>query len=293
MGSDVKLKVNGGEEGEISDPETIVEISKDEFKTSKQQQQQQQPQSSKISSTPSDSSNNNNNNNNRYWMRDLYKYSYPRGYGAASGLYNLAWAQAVQNKPLNEVLVELKDDEPQEDNNNNNVTKTSDETAAVNGILQRSTDEEVDVESEREEGELEEGEIDLDSQDDSIDTASVFETEDEQLEKQVSSIRKVLDNVTVTEAHKSFDIVCARLKSSLESLNDLVLRIWFPSKDALIQQCFAAIQCVNSVFSTLSPSLRDQNRDKMSRLLTFVMSLSSSFFHARTEERGRGHDHLC
>lgn len=265
----MKLKVDGGEEGEISDPETVAEIGKDEFKTWKQQQQ-----SSKTSSTPSDSS-----NNNRYWMRDLYKYSYPRGYGAASGLYNLAWAQAVQNKPLNEVLVELKDDddaqEKKNNNNNNDVTKAAgvtDETGAENA------NEEVEVESEREEGELEEGEINLDSEEECIDSGSGFETEDGELEKQVSSIRKVLDNVTVTEAHKSFDIVCARLKSSLESLSELVLRIWFPSKDALIQHCFAAIQCVNSVFSTMSPALKDQNRDKMSRLLTFVMNFSTSLF---------------
>ena len=198
----MKLKVDGGEEGEISDPETIAEIGKDEFKTWKQQQQ-----SSKTSSTPaptpSDSS-----NKNRYWMRDLYKYSYPRGYGAASGLYNLAWAQAVQNKPLKEVLVELKEDEAQDKNSNNNdddddndneVTKAAvvtDETGAENA------NEEVEVESEREEGELEEGEINLDSEEECVDGGGGFETEDGELEKQVSSIRKVLHNVTVTEAHK-------------------------------------------------------------------------------------------
>lgn len=50
---------------------------------------------------------------------------------------------------------------------------------------------------------------------------------------------------------RSFDIVCARLTSSLESLRELVLHTWFPSKDALIQQAFAAIQCVYSVSKLL------------------------------------------
>lgn len=286
MGSDEKLKVDGGEEGEISDPESIVEIGKDEYKRSKQQNQ-----TSKTSSKTSDSS-----NSNRYWMKDLYKYSYPRGYGSASGLYNLAWAQAVQNKPLNDVLVELKDKDGDEKSNSTNKAATAaataatseDSAAAAANANQQLLNEVVEVEIEREEGELEEGEIDLDSEEPTsnnndqeeeyIDSGSGFEMEDGELEKQVSSIRKVLDNVTVSEAHKSFDIVCARLKSSLEGLRQLVLHTWFPSKDSLIQRSFDAIQCVNSVFSSLSPALKDQNRDKMSRLLNFVMSLSSSLF---------------
>lgn len=36
----------------------------------------------------------------------------------------------------------------------------------------------------------------------------------------------------------------------METLRELVLHTWFPSKDALIQQAFAAIQCVYSVSKT-------------------------------------------
>ncbi|XP_074286579.1 uncharacterized protein LOC141611837 [Silene latifolia] len=43
-----------------------------------------------------------------------------------------------------------------------------------------------------------------------------------------------------------FDIVCARLRSSLESLKELVLHTWFLSKDDLIQQSFSAFLCVYS-----------------------------------------------
>ncbi|XP_074275674.1 RNA polymerase II C-terminal domain phosphatase-like 3 [Silene latifolia] len=220
--------------------------------------------------TPPEATNNNNNNSNNnsnknsYWMKDMYKYSYPRGYGGASGLYNIAWAQAVQNKPLNDVLVEL-------DNTKDKNNKIDDEK----------------IDSDMEEGELEEGEIDGEFEDgeDSNNKdnntkggGKKEEIEDGELEIQVSSIRKVLDNVTAVEANKSFDIVCARLRSSLESLKELVLHTWFPSKDDLIQQSFSAFLCVYSVFSHMNPTVRDQNRDKMSRLLTFVMSLSSILF---------------
>ncbi|KAH9607919.1 hypothetical protein KSS87_013372 [Heliosperma pusillum] len=220
--------------------------------------------------TQSESINNNNNNNNnsnknRYWMKDVYKYSYPRGYGGASGLYNLAWAQAVQNKPLNDVLVELDNSK---DDNNGGELKDDDK-----------------VDSEKEEGELEEGEIDgefedgVDNKDDSSKNGGKKEEiEDGELEMQVSSIRKVLDNVTAFEANKSFDIVCARLRSSLESLRELVLHTWFPSKDDLIRQSFSAFLCVHSVYSNMTPTIRDQNKDKMSRLLNFVMGLSSVLF---------------
>lgn len=310
MGSDVKMKVDGGEEGEISEAEAISETSKDDFKPWKQQSMSK---TTATATATSDVSNNKDNNSSRYWMPDLYKYSYPRGYGNP-GLYNLAWAQAVQNKSLNEVLPELNKDGADDKNNNSSSTinnKPTDDTAvaAKESSLEQQQQQQQSVvnnngtvaevvDCEKEEGELEEGEIDFDSDDDNNnnsnsnnnnnnrnnngnkveDDFNCLEMEDEELENQVSSIRKVLHNIIVPEAHKSFDIVCARLKSSLESLRELVLHTWFPSKDALIQQSFAAIQRVYSVYSSMSPTLRDQNKDRMSRLLIFVMGLSSSLF---------------
>ncbi|XP_057529184.1 RNA polymerase II C-terminal domain phosphatase-like 3 [Amaranthus tricolor] len=301
MGSDVKMKVGSNEEGEISE--------ENESKLWKQQSINKTATAvTETTTVTSDSSNNKDNNHkNSYWMRDLYKYSYPRGYGAASGLYNLAWAQAVQNKPLNEVLVELKKDDIDEKKNKNNNTNSSsdvDNTTDVkeqqqqqdeqpmlvnsNGVASSNEVAEV-VDSEKEEGELEEGEIDFDSDTDNNNNQfnngnkvevgfSGFEMDDEELENQVSSIRKVLHNVSIAEANKSFDIVCARLQSSLESLRQLVLHTWFPSKDALIQQSFDAILCVYSVYTSMSDTIKDQNKDRMSRLLTFVKSFSSVLF---------------
>ncbi|KAL2903722.1 RNA polymerase II C-terminal domain phosphatase-like 3 [Bienertia sinuspersici] len=298
MGSNVRMKVDGGEEGEIPDPDAIVEISKEEFKPSKQHQQQQQSTSKTTTSKP------------EFWMGGMF------GYGGASGLYNIAWAQAVQNKPLNDVFVKLKkgeaDDKNNNANNNSTSNKATDDTAAKeqDGQQQQqrqsvnnATNEVAKmVDTEKEEGELEEGEIDLDSEDSDNnnnnngnkveDDFSGMEREDIELENQVSSIRKVLHNVTAAEAHKSFDIVCARLKSSLESLKDLVLHTWFPSKDALIQQSFDAIQCVYTVYSSMSPTLKDQNKDRMSRLLTFVLGFNPPLFtpEQRKEVEGMNAD---
>ncbi|XP_010682659.2 RNA polymerase II C-terminal domain phosphatase-like 3 [Beta vulgaris subsp. vulgaris] len=268
------MKVSGGEDGDIPESDAIVEM-KHQSKTT----------TTTTTTITSDSSNKK--DNNSYWMRDLYKYSSYRGYGAASGLYNLAWAQAVQNKPLNEVLVEL-DDKKNNKNASTDDTSVNKEQGEVQQHCVESKEVFEVVDSEKEEGELEEGEIDFDSDDTGNnhnsngnkvqDDFGGLEMDDGELENQVSSIRKVLHNVTVAEAHKSFDIVCARLRTSLETLRELVLHTWFPSKDALIQQAFAAIQCVYSVYSSMSPTLRDQNKDRMSRLLTSVMDLSSVLF---------------
>ncbi|ESQ51951.1 hypothetical protein EUTSA_v100161570mg, partial [Eutrema salsugineum] len=89
------------------------------------------------------------NGSSRVWtMRDLVtKYPAYRGY-ANSGLYNFAWAQAVQNKPLNEGLG--MDYEQRE----------SSESKSGEGADTIVID---DSDDEKEEGELEEGEIDLES----------------------------------------------------------------------------------------------------------------------------------
>lgn len=221
MGSDVKMKVDEGEEGEIPEADAIVEISKEEFKPSSKQQhhhqQQQQSSTSKTKSATSKAS------NEIYW-KDLYKnYSYPRRYGA-SNLYNLAWAQAVQNKPLNDVLVKVSDDSNNKNNKNNNSSSGSrvnddsaaneqDESLQQQQSVNNASNEVVNKkdDSDKEEGELEEGELEEDSDDAENnnnngnkveDQFTGMEMEDIELENQVSSIRKVLHNVTVAEAHK-------------------------------------------------------------------------------------------
>ncbi|KAL0447276.1 UNVERIFIED_CONTAM: hypothetical protein Slati_1855500 [Sesamum latifolium] len=105
----VKVEVHDVEEGEISDSASVEEITEEAFNT------KQAPLPSPTPPPPLRSTVNPNNinviNNNtgggsgaRVWtMRDLYKYQIASK-PSYSGLYNLAWAQAVNNKPLGEVL---------------------------------------------------------------------------------------------------------------------------------------------------------------------------------------------
>ena len=198
MGSNVKMNVDSNEEGEISS-------------------MKQQSKSTTTTKVDLWHNNKDKNSNNRNWMRGIYN-SYPRGYGTASGLYNLAWAQAVQNKPLNDVFVDLKKDDT-DDKKNRSTNSTSDmdiaalkeqdeqrsQQISVNNDGASSADEVAEAVDSEKEGELEEGEIDFDSDTNSNKNEVEFSgmgKDDEELENQVSSIRKVLHNVTITEAHK-------------------------------------------------------------------------------------------
>ncbi|KAL8160102.1 LOW QUALITY PROTEIN: hypothetical protein V2J09_001639 [Rumex salicifolius] len=299
MGSDEKSKVGFIEDGETSDLESVKSIGRDDLKASKQPPKSISPPiataaskatpmmttmtttASSTASAPADSS-------NKYWMKDLYNYSYARGY-SASGLYSLAWAQAVQNKPLNDVLGEFKQEEGGDEQRGASVSSSAigsnEQSISFSSNGDDSHGNKDVIDDEREEGELEEGEIDLDSeliQVEEGDLCGRFSNngmeDEEELEDRVPLIRKVLENVNATEAEKSFDVVCARLRGSVESLQQLVLHCWFPSKDALIEQSFMGFKCVNSVYLAMSPMQREQNKSAMTRLLTYVTGLQPALF---------------
>lgn len=128
------------EEGEISDAASVEEISEEDF--NKQDVVVKENNNNKPKSGDA-----------RVWaVHDLYS-KYPsicRGY--ASGLYNLAWAQAVQNKPLNDIFVMELDSDANANGNNNRSS-----CGSVN------SKEVVVVDVDKEDGELEEGEIDADA----------------------------------------------------------------------------------------------------------------------------------
>ena len=159
-------KVEDVEEGEISDTASVEEISEEDFI--------KQETSSKVSPKPKSET--------RVWtMQDLYKYQVSRGY--TSNLYNLAWAQAVQNKPLNDIfVVEVEKDEKLKRSSSTAstaasaaATTTPPAVASVVVVEEKVKNEKVvdevviddsgdDMDVEKEDGELEEGEIDLDSE---------------------------------------------------------------------------------------------------------------------------------
>ncbi|CAL9235405.1 unnamed protein product [Arabidopsis halleri] len=213
------------------------------------------------------------NGNSRVWtMEDLLKYPGYRLY-ANSGLSNYAWSQAVQNKSLNEGLV--MDYEPRE----------SDKI-----VIEDSGDE-------KEEGELEEGEIDLvesasddnlvasvDKETESVVLISADKVEDDRiqkeidLEKNVKLIRGVLESTSLVEAQTGFEGVCSRILGALESLRELVSdNEDFPKRDTLVQLSFASLQTINSVFCSLNNVSKERNKETMSRLLTLVNDHFSRF----------------
>lgn len=136
MGKDGKA-TGDVEEGEISS-DSVEEISEEDFK------QQDFP------SRPSGRS-------GRGWMGDPRQYAILRR-NYASNLYNFAWAQAVQNKPLGSFMFEEvtpsrkpEADEPAGVPLKQEVCNVMDSSEEYNG------------QEEKEEGELEEGEIEMGS----------------------------------------------------------------------------------------------------------------------------------
>jgi len=182
-------EVEDVEEGEISDSASLEEITEEDFKKG----DDVKVNNSDVKVDKSDNKvktggggGGGGGGDSRVWaVQDLYS-KYPticRGY--ASGLYNLAWAQAVQNKPLNDIFV-MELDKNANANSNNSGNK--------DGELNKSSKEivVVDDDDEKEEGELEEGEIDGDADDDCVIVGSENFSNSE-----VVGIRDVLEGVTV------------------------------------------------------------------------------------------------
>nr|POE81365.1 rna polymerase ii c-terminal domain phosphatase-like 3 [Quercus suber] len=323
-------KVEDVEEGEISDTASVEEISEEDFI--------KQETSSKVSPKPKSEA--------RVWtVQDLYKYQVSRGY--ASNLYNLAWAQAVQNKPLNDIFVmEVEKDEKLKRSSSTATTAAATAAttpplppavASVVVVEEKVTNDKVvdevviddsgdDMDVEKEDGELEEGEIDLDSETiekeevemtvemaveeaaeakpeveeaklkviakeeeeeeeegvSSIESVNVerieIDSKEKELEKRVDSIREALGSVNVIEAEKSFEEVCSRVHSTLESLQEVFSGLIVPTKDALVQLSFTAIQAVHSVFCSMNISQKEQNKDNFLRLISYANNCDPPLF---------------
>ncbi|CAJ1838307.1 unnamed protein product [Sphenostylis stenocarpa] len=252
-------EVEDVEEGEISDTASVEEISEADFNK----------QDIKV--------NNNNKPNGsdaRVWaVHDLYsKYpTFCRGY--ASGLYNLAWAQAVQNKPLNDIFVMDLDSDANANSNSNNSNQPA--SVSVN------PKEVVVVDVDKEEGELEEGEIDADAdpetEAESVVAASVVskivsDSEQFGVKRGVSDseqlgVREVLESVTVANVAESFTQTSSRL---LNVLPEVLLRPADSEKDDLIRLLLNAIEVIYSVFCSMDSSEKKQNKDSILRLLSSV-----------------------
>lgn len=205
------------EEGEISDSASVEEISEEDFN----KQEGSGTGSGKVMSVSDSNSKESKLGDSRVWtMRDLYA-NYPGFRGYTTELYNFAWAQAVQNKPLNEIFVMDVD----ADDSSRVVLSSSSPAVNSGGREGKNGVKEVekvvidDSADEMEEGELEEGEIDLESEptqkpagEEAKDGDLNCEAENvgglevdlrrDELEKRVDLIRKTLGSVNVVNAEK-------------------------------------------------------------------------------------------
>jgi RNA polymerase II C-terminal domain phosphatase-like 3/4 len=176
-------EVEDVEEGEISDTASVEEISEEDF--NKPDVVKGNNNSDKVKSGSAAAG-----GDSRVWaVQDLYS-KYPticRGY--ASGLYNLAWAQAVQNKPLNDIFVmELDSDSNVNANSNNSSNNDADSNRPLKEVVVVDDDD-------KEEGELEEGEIDGDDDTDCVMlSGDAFETISD---SEVLGVKTVLEGITV------------------------------------------------------------------------------------------------
>ncbi|KAI4336524.1 hypothetical protein L6164_015040 [Bauhinia variegata] len=272
-------KVEDVEEGEISDTTSVEEITEQDFNK----------QDVKVTKETKP------NGDARVWaVHDLYT-KYPticRGY--ASGLYNLAWAQAVQNKPLNDIFVMEVDSKRRSSS-----PSLNDKEKEVERVIIDDSGDEMDVkvvDVDKEEGELEEGEIDMDAepagkdfadtkellicQNLNIDTSEFIPIKGMDLEKQVN-VRQELESITVINAEKSFDETCCRLKSALESLLGVFSgsNLFENSEDYdIIEMSFDAIKVVNSVFWSMNNWQREKNKESILRFLSFVKNRDRCIF---------------
>ncbi|KAH0457362.1 hypothetical protein IEQ34_012677 [Dendrobium chrysotoxum] len=249
--------MNGGDKGEISDGDSsasLEEISAEDFSQDGRRSR------------------------SRVWDDGMMGYSVARSFGP--NLYSFAWAQAVQNKPLGLEMKPVKDAE----------VETGKE-GALDADTGDSTEDSVG-DMEKEEGELEEGEIDLDSEpvaEEMINFASdkikdelkpqASETKEseekeeadmEDFDRRVAEILEELDTITSEEAEASLEGVCSRLLKSFAGLKTMFAEGHVPILDALVQQAFMGIQTLHSVFCSGNLKKTKQNVNLLLRLLIHI-----------------------
>ncbi|KAI4381331.1 hypothetical protein MLD38_007410 [Melastoma candidum] len=217
-------------------------------------------------------------------MQELYKYQIKQGY--ASGLHNLAWAQAVKNKPLNEVLdMEVDKDGKEKDG------------SSMKGDTKVVIDEYNDEVLEKEEGEIEEGELGVEidsgnkgneeesSKDMKLEDADdvcedEIDMDEDEIGRRLLSFQEALDSVMSANAEISFEEVCCQLHNCLENLREVVLVKDLPAKDALVELFFSAVQSVYADFCSLNEGQKDLNKEIFLRFLSQVKSNRPSFLSA-------------
>ncbi|XP_068665670.1 RNA polymerase II C-terminal domain phosphatase-like 3 [Aristolochia californica] len=278
MARDGPLLIDDMEEGEISDSESVEEISEQDFV---HEAGALKPKAELMD-----------------WMRLSGNYS--------GNLANLAWMQAVKNKPLADIFV--KEDVSAEGNvRTSDRAVTDDQKGLPDKKNEKSMDCVVNVsddsgdEVEKEEGELEEGELleteeylellDAEVVDKSENTEDRYsnsnklsynnlekEFKERDFERQVNSVKGILRTVTVRDAEISFHGVCSQIRNAMEILKQVISESRVPSVDDLIEKTFAGIKTLHSVFRAGNLKQQELYRDSFLRFLSNAKDQSPSLF---------------
>ncbi|RHN64231.1 putative protein-serine/threonine phosphatase [Medicago truncatula] len=230
-------EVEDVEEGEISDTSSVkVIIEKDLNKVDH------------VVKVDSDVKSNNNNidkiktcgNSRVLDLQNFYSSCY---YASGGGLYNLAWAQAVQNKPLNDIFA-------MEIDKDTDVNVTSNTNSNNNDDLNKPLKEVIFVDDDdKEEGELEEGEIDVDD-DTNCAIVGGGDSFENVSESDVIGVRDVLKCISVANVSESFAETCTRIQSALQS--KVFSGIAGSEKDDLVCLLFNAVEVVYSIHAMIT-----------------------------------------
>lgn len=221
---------------------------------------------------------------NKVWtLQELYKY----GMSYTPGLYSLAWAQAVQNKPFDEVLNSKDSNNKPNDEESSNSKNLLEVNARDDSVNEAVKDKVVidlsigdDDDDEREEGELEEGEIDLTMSDSDVKRSEYdLKGNDKELEERIGVIREAFESVIKSDSIESLDLVCLRIEESLDSLSKVILEDLDSKFDELVKLAFEAINTLNkSMLGSVIQNQQEQHKQSFSRLLHRVTSQKPSLF---------------
>ncbi|XP_078447233.1 C-terminal domain phosphatase-like 3 [Wolffia australiana] len=222
-----------------------------------------------------------NTRSSRVWVGDSMGFSM-LGRDYAANLYNFAWAQAVQNKPL---VTFVAGETPS--TGSGSVTSTGD-------VAPKSTDGS-EIPDEKEEGELEEGEfvdeIGGEPSNDAkneIGSASEGDSTNVELEEEIDfdsivvTALEELEAINQELAEECFEEACSRLCNTLDGLKKIVTGSKLPVLDALVQQALMGVRTVYSVCTKRN----NEGHESLLRLLSLMETsqVSGMFSPEQIEE---------
>ncbi|KAH9329269.1 hypothetical protein KI387_001377 [Taxus chinensis] len=99
--------------------------------------------------------------------------------------------------------------------------------------------------------------------------------------KRVAAITEMLKNVTVKDAQKSFTGVCTQLQKALECLIRISTEVHADNVSGIVKQIFSGIRAAYAVYKTGSPKQQEQEKSAFPRLLEFLNTEAQKHFTSK------------